>query len=235
MRLTPLLRCLALLALAAASPALADTRMRGAVAAPDAYSARVAAQVLEQGGNAVDAAVAAAFTLAVTYPEAGNIGGGGFMTLFIDGKSWFLDYRETRAAGGDARHVPGRAGRGNRKPQPGGREGQRCSGDGAGPVGGAPALRQAAWPQLLAPAIGYAHRWIRRPRQDLPVPPGRAGAVRRQDQFRPVLRRDEERRGLSPAGACADAAENLPRRRDRFLRGRDGASCWSPRCSATTA
>lgn len=39
--------------------------------------------------------MATAFTLAVTYPEAGNIGGGGFMTLFIDGKPYFLDYRET--------------------------------------------------------------------------------------------------------------------------------------------
>jgi len=86
---------LLLLAVAMVSPALADARVHGAVAAPDQYSARVAAQVLEKGGNAVDAAVAAAFTLAVTYPEAGNIGGGGFMTLFIDGKSYFLDYRET--------------------------------------------------------------------------------------------------------------------------------------------
>lgn len=66
----------------------------GAVAGPDSYSAKVAAQVLKDGGNAVDAAVATAFTLAVTYPEAGNIGGGGFMTLFMDGKPYFLDYRE---------------------------------------------------------------------------------------------------------------------------------------------
>ncbi|MDO9618132.1 MAG: gamma-glutamyltransferase [Pseudomonas sp.] len=66
----------------------------GAVAAPDEYGAKVAAQVLKSGGNAVDAAVATAFTLAVTYPEAGNIGGGGFMTLFMDGKPYFIDYRE---------------------------------------------------------------------------------------------------------------------------------------------
>ena len=66
----------------------------GAVAAPDQYGAQVAADILKKGGNAVDAAVATAFTLAVTYPEAGNIGGGGFMTLFIDGKPYFLDYRE---------------------------------------------------------------------------------------------------------------------------------------------
>ena len=66
----------------------------GAVAAPDEYGAKVAAHVLKSGGNAVDAAVATAFTLAVTYPEAGNIGGGGFMTLFMDGKPFFIDYRE---------------------------------------------------------------------------------------------------------------------------------------------
>ncbi|XLY88353.1 gamma-glutamyltransferase [Ectopseudomonas mendocina] len=74
---------------------LAASLEGGAVAAPDQYSAEVAAQVLKNGGNAVDAAVATAFTLAVTYPEAGNIGGGGFMTLFMDGKPYFLDYRET--------------------------------------------------------------------------------------------------------------------------------------------
>lgn len=70
----------------------------GAVASPDKYGAAVAEQVLRNGGNAVDAAVATAFTLAVTYPEAGNIGGGGFMTIWFDGKAYFLDYRETAPA-----------------------------------------------------------------------------------------------------------------------------------------
>ncbi|HDS0920369.1 TPA: gamma-glutamyltransferase [Pseudomonas putida] len=86
------------LALAAAilscSSVYAATLEGGAVAAPDQYGAQVAADILKKGGNAVDAAVATAFTLAVTYPEAGNIGGGGFMTLFVDGKPYFLDYRE---------------------------------------------------------------------------------------------------------------------------------------------
>jgi len=48
---------------------------QAAVAMPDQYSAEVAQQILISGGHAVDAAVAAAFVLAVTYPEAGNLGG----------------------------------------------------------------------------------------------------------------------------------------------------------------
>ena len=66
----------------------------GAVASPDYYGAIAAKEILSKEGNAVDAAVATAFTLAVTYPEAGNIGGGGFMTLWYEGKPYFLDYRE---------------------------------------------------------------------------------------------------------------------------------------------
>ena len=56
---------------------------------------KVGVDVLKRGGNAVDAAVAVGYTLAVVYPAAGNLGGGGFMTIqFADGRKTFLDFRE---------------------------------------------------------------------------------------------------------------------------------------------
>ncbi len=67
---------------------------QAAVAMPDRFSAMVAEDVLKSGGNAVDAAIAVAFSLAVTLPEAGNIGGGGFMLIYKDQQIDFLDYRE---------------------------------------------------------------------------------------------------------------------------------------------
>jgi gamma-glutamyltranspeptidase/glutathione hydrolase len=76
-------------------PAVVET---GAVAVPDEFAANAAEQILTSGGNAVDAAVAVEFALAVTYPEAGNIGGGGMMTLYVDGQPYFLDYRERAPA-----------------------------------------------------------------------------------------------------------------------------------------
>jgi len=73
------------------------TPQLAAVAIPDPYAAKVAEQILQQGGNAVDAAVATGFALAVTYIDAGNIGGGGFMLTQMNGESAFLDYREKAA------------------------------------------------------------------------------------------------------------------------------------------
>ena len=78
----------------AKAPQQATVLDASAVAVADKFSADAAEQIFKEGGNAVDAAVAIAFTLAVMYPEAGNIGGGGFMTLYVNGKPYFLDYRE---------------------------------------------------------------------------------------------------------------------------------------------
>jgi gamma-glutamyltranspeptidase/glutathione hydrolase len=69
----------------------------GLVVSVSAPASEVGVEILKKGGNAVDAAVATAFALAVTYPQAGNIGGGGFMVVYPGGKEdpVVFDYRET--------------------------------------------------------------------------------------------------------------------------------------------
>jgi len=69
----------------------------GMVVAQEGRAARVGLAVLQQGGNAVDAAVAVGFALAVTHPQAGNLGGGGFMLIHLaeSGTNVAIDYRET--------------------------------------------------------------------------------------------------------------------------------------------
>jgi len=67
----------------------------GMVVAMEAIAADVGVSVLQKGGNAVDAAVAVGFALAVTHPFAGNLGGGGYMLIRLaDGRTTFLDFRE---------------------------------------------------------------------------------------------------------------------------------------------
>ena len=71
----------------------------GMVASVDAMATNVGVEILKQGGNAVDAAVAVGFALAVTHPQAGNLGGGGFMMLrTASGRTTAIDFREMAPA-----------------------------------------------------------------------------------------------------------------------------------------
>jgi gamma-glutamyltranspeptidase/glutathione hydrolase len=89
--------------LAASRPAV--RARNGMVVTSDPHATAVGVEVLRRGGNAVDAAVAVGFALAVTYPQAGNIGGGGFMVIrMADGRTTTIDYRE-EAPGGATRDM----------------------------------------------------------------------------------------------------------------------------------
>lgn len=106
---TPIGVCILLLAAmsaSAAAPAEGPSAFgkNGMVVTVSRPATQVGLDVLKKGGNAVDASVAVAFALAVTWPEAGNIGGGGFMMIYPGGKEKpvVVDYRETAPAAATA-------------------------------------------------------------------------------------------------------------------------------------
>ena len=82
------------------TPAQTIMAGNGMLVAQEQRAARIGIEILDRGGNAVDAAVAVGFALAVTYPRAGNIGGGGFMVIHLGktGEDAAIDYRETAPA-----------------------------------------------------------------------------------------------------------------------------------------
>lgn len=93
-------RWLALLILASscASPSAAPLLDRGIVVTAEPQASAIGAAVLREGGGAVDAAIAVQFALAVTFPNAGNLGGGGFMLVHAPSGDTVIDYRETAPA-----------------------------------------------------------------------------------------------------------------------------------------
>jgi len=136
------------------------TATGGMVVAQETRSAKIGADILARGGNAVDAAVATGFAMAVTYPRAGNIGGGGFMVIHLaEGKQDIaIDYRETAPAATTRDIFLGPDG----KPDP---RKSRFSGLGIGVPGTVAGLALAlekygsgkfALAELLAPAIRLA-------------------------------------------------------------------------------
>ncbi|WP_295636310.1 gamma-glutamyltransferase [Novosphingobium sp.] len=81
---------------ASPDPVMADN---GMVVSAHHLASQAGVDVMRRGGNAIDAALAVAYALAVTFPEAGNLGGGGFMTIRLaDGRETFIDFRETAPA-----------------------------------------------------------------------------------------------------------------------------------------
>ena len=130
---------------------------KGMVVSDNAISSNVGRDVLAAGGNAADAAVATAFALAVAYPTAGNIGGGGFAVTRMHGEVRALDFRETAPASATRDMYLDADG----KPKAEAREGIKSVGV-PGSVAGLWELHQKlgskklTWAQLLAPAIALA-------------------------------------------------------------------------------
>ena len=156
------LRCLLSILVAAAGLAGATrepVRARQAMVVSTRDEAtRAGLEILRDGGNAVDAAVAVGFALAVTHPSAGNLGGGGFMLIrFADGRSTFLDFRERAPSAAHRDMYLDKDG----NPTDDDQIGYRASGVPGSPRGFELALRKYGtkpWAQVLRPAIELADR-----------------------------------------------------------------------------
>ena len=137
-------------------PGPAVLARNGAVACVSPVASQIGVNVLKRGGTSVDAAIAAAFALAVVYPEAGNIGGGGFMLVRTGGGLMAaLDYREAAPARSTAQMFLDRAGNVTAKSQIG-----HLAAGVPGTVAGMEAAHKRfgkrPWAELVAPAVKLA-------------------------------------------------------------------------------
>ena len=189
-----------LLAVTVGAASRAPVRARHAmVVTAEAHATRVGVKVLEDGGNAVDAAVAVGFALAVTHPRAGNLGGGGFMLIRpADGTSTFLDFRE---------RAPGKAHRDMYLDASGAVTeesfvGYRAVGVPGTVRGLAEALRKSGtrpWAELLAPALELA-------RDGFPVSDELARDLAQSER---LARFPESKRVFQGGGKPLEAGETL--------------------------
>ncbi|WP_370199352.1 gamma-glutamyltransferase [Roseibium sp.] len=141
-----------------------ETAQNGMVASQEAVASRVGVDILKKGGNAVDAAIATGFALAVTLPRAGNLGGGGFMMIHLadSGDTKALDYREMAPAAAFKDMFLGEDGEPDNQKS-------RFSGLAVGVPGTVAGFAEAfekhgsgklTWAELVAPAIGLAENGI---------------------------------------------------------------------------
>ncbi len=172
------------------------------VATREAHATDIGLAVLESGGNAIDAAVAVGFALAVTHPAAGNIGGGGFLLArFADGRSTFIDFRERAPAAASRNMYLGPDG----KPTSDSVEGYRASGV-PGTVRGLELAHEKygrkSWADLLDPAVRLAA-------DGFPVSYGLAHSLRSQSTSARLARFAESKRIFLKDGKFYDAGEPL--------------------------
>jgi gamma-glutamyltranspeptidase/glutathione hydrolase len=200
-------RPLTLLMLAAVSlsaTAREPIRTRKAmVVAQEPLAADIGVAVLKSGGNAVDAAVAVAFALAVTHPSAGNIGGGGFLLVRLaDGSTNFLDFRERAPKSATRNMYLDEAGKATEQSRVGWRA--------AGVPGTVKGLEHAhrkygrkPWGELVAPAVRLARRGV----------PLSYWEARSMCNAKKLLERFEEsKRIFLKGGPCFEAGEVLVQR-----------------------
>ena len=221
------------------TPPAADTihavfAEHGMVVAQEKTAARIGADVLRRGGNAVDAAVATGFAMAVTYPRAGNIGGGGFMMIHSADRNEdvAIDYRETAPAATTPQIFLGPDGKPDTAKS-------RDSALGIGVPGTVAGLALAlekygsgnfTLAELLQPAIELARDGLvvtddmRRHAAELVSAAG-ALAVVGEDLFARRRHLAARRRPAGPDRSCGDAfGDRRTRRRADFTRGRSRKS-----------